>query len=231
MISAPYKNKGNELVLSMIPAGARRVLDVGCGAGDNAKRLKTMRPDIEIVGLTHNEEEARMAAPYMTSIRIMDIEFDPLDEVGTGFDLIILSHVLEHLREPVDVLKRFLPLLEPDGHVLIAVPNLLEWRTRTSLMRGMFRYTDQGILDRTHLRFFTYDSAADALVSPISELKLIDRNGRGAAPLGPMRRFLFPQAVSRGIDRMAVRMFPNLFAGEVALLAVKESMAPTFKEA
>jgi SAM-dependent methyltransferase len=222
MISAPYQNNGNDLVLSMIPATARRILDIGCGAGDNARRLHSTNTKIEIVGITHSHVEADMAAPFMTAVKVMDIEVDRVDGFGEAFDLLLLSHVLEHVRDPVAVVNRFLPLLKASGHVLIAVPNTLEWRTRLAFMRGRFKYADHGILDRTHLRFFTYETAAPEMIAPIPELSLVRRDARGAAPLGPLRHYLLPRSAKAQIDRMAVRAFPNLFAGEVALLAVKQ---------
>ena len=163
-----------------------------------------------------------MAAPYMTRVIVMDIEHDPLDDLGDGYDLLLFSHVLEHLRDPVKVVTNFLTLLVSGGHILVAVPNTLEWRTRAAFMRGRFHYGDHGMLDRTHLRFFTYDTAASELISPIPQLKLVRREGRGSAPLGPLRRHGLPQPARDWIDAFAVRSYPNVFAREVVLLALKE---------
>jgi len=103
--------------------------------------------------------------------------------------------------------------------VLIAVPNTLEWRTRLRFLRGQFDYADSGILDRTHLRFFTWQTAARELVEPLPELRLLKRKGRGVLPLGRLRRRLLPGRLLRALDEAAVRRFPNILAGEVALLA------------
>ncbi len=218
-IAAPYVNSGNDLVLSLVPADARHILDIGCGGGDNARRLKETRPGIRIVGITHSAEEAELAAPFMAGVHVLDIERDLATDLGGPFDLLMLSHVLEHTRDPVAVLRRFLPLLAEGGHVLIAVPNTLEWRTRMRFLGGKFQYADHGILDRTHLRFFTYETAARELVEPVSELTLIARQGRGALPFGRLRRRLLPAGLRNVLDEAAVRRLPNVFAGEVALLA------------
>lgn len=220
-IAAPYVNAGNPLVLSLVPVGARRILDVGCGGGDNARCLMASGRDLHIVGITHSPEEARMAAAHMAAVHVLDIEREISVDLDGPADLIIFSHVLEHMRDPVAVVSRFLPYLSGDGHVLIAVPNTLEWRTRLGFLFGRFRYAEHGILDRTHLRFFTYDTAASELVDPVPGLNLVTRKGRGALPFGRLRSRVLPGRLSRAADEAAVRWFPNLFAGEVALLAVR----------
>lgn len=218
-VAAPYKNSGNELVLSLVPKEARRVLDVGCGAGDNARCLTVGRADMHVVGITHSDEEARIAKPFLTAVHVLDIEQNIEADMSCSYDLIIFSHVLEHTRDPVEVIRRFLPLLTPTGHVLVAVPNTLEWRTRLAFLRGDFVYAEHGILDRTHLRFFTFRTAAAELIDPVTELALVGKKGRGALPFGRLRRRLLPPSLCRFLDAAAVRCFPNIFAGEVALLA------------
>ncbi|MER8701684.1 class I SAM-dependent methyltransferase [Mesorhizobium sp. M1273] len=218
-IAPPYQNYGNELVLSLVPTVAKRILDVGCGAGDNGRRLREIRRDIDVFGITHSVEEAAMAAPFLSGVEVLDVEFDSLLPLGTGFDVIIFSHVLEHLRDPVAVLRRFLPLLTEQGFVVIAVPNTLEWRTRFAFLRGRFQYGDRGILDRTHLRFFTYATAVAELIEPVRELELLQSRGRGSAPLGPFRNRFLARPLRALIDDLAVRKFPNLFAREIALVA------------
>lgn len=222
-IAAPYVNAGNPLVLSMVPAGVRRVLDVGCGGGDNARHLRAAHPGIEVVGLTHSVEEAEIAAAYMDAVHVIDLERGLTDvemgSWGTPFDLLLCSHVLEHLIDPVAVLRRCLTRLAPGGHVLIAVPNVLEWRTRMQFLRGHFVYADHGILDRTHMRFFSYFTAAEELVASVEGLTLLDRRGRGSAPLGPLRRIGAARGLCAALDRAGVARWPNFCARETVMLA------------
>lgn len=222
-IAAPYVNAGNALVLSMVPKDTCRVLDVGCGGGDNARLLREMRPGIEVIGLTRSSEEATIAAPHMNKTHVVDLEKDLTDDVitqwGGQFDLLLFSHVLEHLTDPVSVIRRCLTRVRSSGHVLIAVPNVVEWRTRIQLLRGNFVYTDQGILDRTHMRFFTYRTAADELVSPIAGLHLLEQRGRGSVPLGPLRKIRLAHSLWRAIDSAGVNWRPNFCCSETALLA------------
>lgn len=222
-IAAPYVNAGNPLVLSMVPNGVHRVLDVGCGGGDNARHLRVTHPGIEVVGLTHSAEEAGIAAAYMDAVHVVDLERGLTDAEMAGwgmpFDLLLCSHVLEHLTDPVAVLRRCLTRLAPGGHALIAVPNVLEWRTRMQFLRGRFVYTDHGILDRTHMRFFTYLSAPNELVAPVEGLTLVDRRGRGSAPLGPLRRIGAARELCAVLDRASVARWPNFCARETVMLA------------
>lgn len=222
-IVRPYLNAGNPLVLSMLPDSIGRVLDVGCGGGDNARHLRAVHRDIVVVGLTHSEEESRIAAPHMHAVHVIDLERGLTDaamaEWGPPFDLLLFSHVLEHLIDPVAVLRRCLTRLAPGGHVLIAVPNVLEWRTRMQFLRGSFVYADHGILDRTHMRFFTYDTAPTELIAPIEALTLVDRRGRGSVPLGALRRLTAARGLWAAIDRAGTALRPNLCARETAMLA------------
>jgi SAM-dependent methyltransferase len=223
-IAAPYVNAGNPLVFSMVPKGVRRVLDVGCGGGDNAQLIHAAHPEVEVVGLTHNAEEAKIAEPHMDAVHVIDLERGLTDaamaEWGPPFDLLLFSHVLEHLIDPVAVLRRCLTHLTPGGHVLIAVPNVLEWRTRMQFLRGSFVYTDDGILDRTHMRFFTYDTAPTELIAPIpGGLTLIERRGRGSVPLWPLRRLRFARDLWAAIDRSGIKRRPNFCARETVMLA------------
>ena len=214
-----YQNAGNDLILSLVPGDARHVLDVGCGAGDNARRLMELRSDRSIVGITHSAAEAEIARQHCTDVLVADLNAGIPAGVGGPFDAMIFSHVLEHLADPVRLLDSLLPHLRPDGAIVISVPNVLEWRTRARFMRGDFAYADDGILDRTHLRFYTYRTAARELLGSMPQLQIDRLETRGSFPLGPLRRSPLPDRWKRGIDRFAVRQWPNLFASEIGILA------------
>lgn len=222
-IAAPYRNAGNPLVLSMIPPDVTRVLDIGCGGGDIARALRAARPRVEIVGVTHSPDEARIAAAHLDAVHVLDLErgltAPALARWGRMFDLMIFSHVLEHLTDPNAVLQRCLTRLRPGGHALIAVPNVLEWRTRLGFLRGSFDYAEHGVLDRTHMRFFTYRSAPRELVAPIEGLRLHTQRGRGSLPLWPLRRIGAARGLCAAVDRVGLALWPNLVARETAMLA------------
>jgi SAM-dependent methyltransferase len=219
-----YSDTGNQFVARLVPPSAGRILDVGCGSGDTAALIKRLNPAVWIEGVTFNPAEAVAAGNVLDRVHTFDIERPPYQDSLSGhFDCLLLSHVVEHLRDPSGAILRFLDYLSPGGTMVVAVPNLLEWRTRLRLLRGRFEYADAGILDRTHLKFFTFDSADSELLGPAmrGRVALMEKLGDGAVPLGPMRHIGFMQGVAKAIDMLGVRMRPNLFAQQVVLIARK----------
>lgn len=220
-----YHNAGNPALLALLPPGARRVLDVGCGAGDNAALLRSREPACEVHGITHSSAEAALSAPRMARVWVFDVEAAwPAELERQRFDALVFSHVLEHLREPSQVLRRSCRLLEPGGSALIAVPNVLGWRQRLRFLAGRFEYAESGVLDATHLRFFTYHTADALLLAGAPELRLDEKRVTGSVPLWWLRRRLLPGGVSAAIDALGCRLRPNLFGAQILL---KVSKAPS----
>jgi SAM-dependent methyltransferase len=220
-----YTNAGNPLVAKLVPPTAMTILDVGCGAGDNARLLLNQSPSRRITGLTYSPTEARLAETVCETVHIADVTTVDPKRLGGPFDAIIFSHVLEHVAEPAIVFERLLPCLASRGAVIILVPNVLQWRTRWQFLRGRFEYTEFGVLDRTHLRFYTPQSAIAELVKPIAGVQLDNVAYNGSAPLGPFRRRLLPSAFRKWIDSAATNRWPTLFASEIALRVVRQNAA------
>lgn len=218
-----YASAGNEPLVTLLNHTVERVLDIGCGTGGNAVLIKSLYPDSKIYGITHSTSEADIARHYMNHCWVADIECElPLDLEAERFDTLIFSHVLEHMRDPAMVLSRFVNLLEQGGQVLIAVPNILSWRMRTQFLLGNFEYQSGGVLDETHLRFFTYFSIDQLLLSPIPELELVNKTASGNVPLWLLRRYVFPERWSNRIDEWGCKHWPNLFGWQIVLKAVKK---------
>jgi SAM-dependent methyltransferase len=145
----------------------RRVLDVGCGIGLNGAAAK--RKGAHVTGIETAATAVAAARQRLDEVLVADIT-DPealgraLD--GRTFDLVLLGDVLEHLADPQRTLEAVLPHLEDGGRAIVSVPNVAAWTMRLALLRGEWRYTRSGILDETHLRFFTMESAR-ALVESV----------------------------------------------------------------
>ena len=217
-----YSNQGNRDLLALRPEGAREILDVGCGAGDNAEILKRACVDCRVTGITYSIAESRIARPRLDECYVVDIEHTvPEALVPESFDLVLFSHVLEHLREPAAVLARYSELLRPGGVILIAVPNIACWRIRLQLLRGDFEYQTSGHMDDTHLRFFTYFTVASYLLSKSPRLSIDTCGASGSVPLWVMRRVPLLRQAAEAIDRWGVARWPNLFGGQVLLRVVK----------
>ncbi len=152
------------LALLLVPEGSR-VLDVGTATGSVARGLRAHGS--RVWGVEIDEEAAGQAANVCEQVVIGDVE--QLDLAGElhqhEFDWLLLLDVLEHLRDPLATLERCLPLLAPEGRVLLSLPNIAHASVRLQLLQGRFQYTETGLLDHTHLRFFDEQSMRELLAS------------------------------------------------------------------
>ncbi len=151
-----YYSGIREDILEIIPGykEGMRILEVGCGFGETLGRIRYLSPGIQVYGIEITKKVADIANkkfPVMCdNIETMDLPFDE-----QSFDYIIFADVLEHLVSPHAVLKKIYPYLKNGGHVLTSIPNIMNATVIYQLLHGHFTYEDSGILDRTHLRFFT----------------------------------------------------------------------------
>jgi len=219
-----YTNLGNAPLINLLSGGSGHVLDVGCGAGDNATLIKSRGWSGEVCGITYSAAEAERARAHMKECWVMDVEADlPKSLLDLSFDVIIFSHILEHLRYPAGVVAKFSQILSKGGQVLIAIPNILSYRMRLQFLRGDFRYSPEGgVLDDTHLHFYTYFTADEYLLSESTDLKLTNKAVSGSVPLCLLRRHIFPTAWSKTIDAWGERNWPNLFGNQIVMRAVKQ---------
>lgn len=137
--------------LNSLPA-QNKVLDVGTATGMLARMCanKTLR----FFGVETNSTWAQVASPFYEKIWIQSI--DAVDEESLkGYNAVVFGDILEHLSAPQSVLKKLVNLQAPDSVFIVSVPNIANFWVRLNLLFGRFDYADRGILDRTHLRFFT----------------------------------------------------------------------------
>jgi 2-polyprenyl-3-methyl-5-hydroxy-6-metoxy-1,4-benzoquinol methylase len=209
-----YKNEGNKGLLSLLPASPGRVLDCGCGAGDNARILK--ESGWRVTGVTIDPREQEAAKEFCDTVHLADLEHGLSQSVEGVFDVVLASHVLEHLAKPERLLQDLQRRMTANGVLAVALPNIAHYGQRLSLLHGRFDYTATGLLDRTHLRFYTHSTA----------IQLLERNGyellrttaEGALPWWKARRVVPINLASR-LDKWAVKKWPNLFSYQSLLIA------------
>lgn len=143
----------------------KTVLDVGCATGYLARQLAVR--DCEVYGVDNDPEAAERARKYLVELVIADIDQSPLTDhfAPDKFDAVVFGDVLEHLVHPERVLAEAVTLLKEDGCIVVSIPNVAHGSVRLALLQGRWEYTDTGLLDRTHLRFFTRSSVIALLQS------------------------------------------------------------------
>jgi SAM-dependent methyltransferase len=153
---AAYYGRPRREMRPFVPRHARRLLDVGCGAGAFAAGLKQERPGLEAWGVEMDPVAAARAARALDRVLVGDA-LAVLPQLGPErFDCIELNDEHEHVWEPERLLAGLVPLLAAGGRVVASVPNVRHHSAVADLvLRGKWEYTDEGILDRTHVRFFT----------------------------------------------------------------------------
>jgi len=179
-----YENARPE-VAALVPAGARRILDLGCSSGALGAAIKA-RQQAAVVGVEIDPEYAKDAASKLDQVLCSALE--DIDTAALGhFDCLVAADVLEHLVDPWAQLARFAELLEPGGLAVISLPNVRHWETFWQLgRRGTWPTRSQGIFDRTHLRWFTLFDAHGLLDAAGLDVKQVVRviRLRPGAPSG-----------------------------------------------
>ena len=200
-----YPDADREEIVSFVPVGATKILDVGCWRGAFGAELKRQRPSVEVVGLEPNETAAAIAAQRLD--RVITGRFP--DNVDDGpFDCVVFNDVLEHFEDPWAALRSTAKLVSPGGRVVAVIPNIRHVRVTVPLVfAGRWEYMDTGILDRTHLRFFTRSSMIGLFestgydVESVSPLDISDVGIRGVV----MRLLFSPLGRENSIGLRAMR--------------------------
>lgn len=177
MEQTPLRDYYNANVLALISPNSARIVEVGCGGGALAREYRKINPRCEYIGIEIVPRYAEAASSHCTRILVADIEQLSDDEFQTLFpsSCWIFSDVLEHLYDPWSLLRRIRNMLQPDSSVIALIPNAQHWTIQARLNCGAFRYEDLGLLDRTHIRWFTKLTLNELFES--AGLKIVEGGG------------------------------------------------------
>lgn len=202
--------------VEQIPIGSR-VLELGCATGFMGEYLIKHR-GCTVYGVDLRAPELHRAAKVLDGVLAADLEAADLVRVlragigPTKFDVILATSVLEHLRDPGATLHRLRQLLTPSGLIVATTPNIAHWTTRLMLLRGRFDYTEYGIMDNTHTRFFTARTFQELFTQH-----------------GFRQRHFSIDAEGGGYPRLSLFLagwWPGLFAYQLLYVGEKERLDP-----
>jgi 2-polyprenyl-3-methyl-5-hydroxy-6-metoxy-1,4-benzoquinol methylase len=199
----PYLEEINDGILrrfrrlpkDFLPSGQRgRVLDVGCGRAALGGAIRER--GWEVWGVEQSPEACTTARTRLDRL----IEADLTDFASVEpqlqeqeFDVLVFSDVLEHLVYPTDVLRRYLRRVRPGGRVFVSVPNMVVWSNRLRLLCGIVDPTDTGVMDRTHLRFFSFRVARRMVTDAGCVVNSTDSTPHLARTVLPLVKMMMPR--------------------------------------
>lgn len=198
-------NSLNMRVVEFIPSNAT-ILDVGCSTGQLGRFLIDKKKPKKIVGIDNDTNALKEAEKYYDVIHVLDI--DDLKKLPLGkdtFECIVLADILEHTKNPKLVLNKLKNYLSPGGIFVISVPNFSFFLVRLKVLFGKFQYQSEGILDETHLHFFTPNTIKDLVIE--AGLNVISLRGY----INTRKSLMFADYFAK--------YYPSMFAYQLLLVA------------
>ena len=213
-----YLNSGNEDVLRLIVKPSSRILDVGCGGGSLAKILTANGHSVD--GLTISNIEYKIAQEFVINIYLHNLENGLPDEMlHSQYDYVICSHVLEHIVYPDKLLKDIYLVLKPGGSLVVALPNIMHYKSRLKLITGNFMYEDAGIWDNTHVKWYTFNSAKKLLSNYGFLIEMATVTGE--LPLNSLFAKILAPSIRKRIFTVLIKISNGLFGYQILLRAKK----------
>jgi 2-polyprenyl-3-methyl-5-hydroxy-6-metoxy-1,4-benzoquinol methylase len=212
----------------LVPASLSVVMDVGCGEGVTSHWLKQIRPNITTVGVEIDRSVAAIAAGVVDTVLVVDIDegVDALADYRGRVDLLLLLDVLEHLHDPWARLMEMKSLLAPSGVVIASIPNVRNLKVLGPLLvKGEWRYQGSGILDRTHLRFFTRRSVVELFAGAGYVIQKMAATG----PLQPSRIKSLSGGIAFVANAILAGSLEDFVAHQYVVRAVAAEFAPPVK--
>ena len=201
-----FSGARRDLVDALPTGGDAAILEIGCGTGATGALALSRGKAGRYVGVELFEAAAAQARRALSDVVGGDVEKIALPFEADSFDALILSEVLEHLVDPWAVLRRLAPLVRRGGCVYASSPNVAHWRVVRELLAGRFTLADQGVFDRTHMRWFTPSTYRD----------MFEQSGFAVDRVGPLTPF---SARTRALSRLTGGRLDHLFMVQISLAA------------
>ena len=209
--SAKYFSGPRRDFLTALPDNPNaEILEIGCGDGSMGALALTQNKCGRYVGVELFERAGEIARAKLTSVLVGNVETLEFPWPEKTFDALVMSEVLEHLIDPWQLLRRLHPLMKDNALVLASSPNVGQYKVIKGLIFGKWELTDIGVMDRTHLRWFTPQSYRDMFEQ--SGFEVID-----VLPVVPFRTHV------RLFNRVTARFFEHIFVRQINLKAKKRA--------
>lgn len=200
-----FANARHDIVALLRTDANSAVLELGCGAGGTGRAVMAANKAGRYVGLELNEAAAEIAAASLSEVIVGDVQTMDLARFSGQFDALIVSEVLEHLTDPWATLGKLSVCLKPGAVVFASSPNIAYWGVVKNLIKGRFEYRDSGVMDQTHLRWFT----------PESFRQLFESAGINVSTIRPMRE---PGWKGRIFNALTGRRFSHLLMAQMLVV-------------
>lgn len=200
-----FANSRRDIVELLRTTTDSAILELGCGAGGTGRSVLSAGKAGRYVGIELSEVAASTAKQHLSEVIVGNVEQLDLTGLAEQFDALIISEVLEHLVDPWTTLGRLVCCVKPGGAILASSPNLAQWQVIRDLIAGRFDYTESGVMDRTHLRWFT----------PHSYRQLFEAAGVDIEALRPIRQ---PGWKARVVDRLTAGRLAHLFMTQIMVV-------------
>jgi SAM-dependent methyltransferase len=232
-----YESINIPLWHALKPVQGKRILDVGCGSGALGELLQKNGNTVE--GITVSHTEAQLAAPRISKVNVLDLNNPASAAAVDGvFDVIVFGDVLEHLLDPLESLATFTKKLAPDGRVCISLPNIACFYVRLGLLVGRFKTSpDGGVLDETHLHYYTLTTARNLLQRAGLKPEKTDyvpapsvwfyqtfvkkREAGPPAPMAESGMFRFYERCLYPVERFVTLLWPRMLANQFVFVCRK----------
>jgi rhamnosyltransferase len=199
-------------IIPLLPDSVNKMMDLGCGAGETSFQLKKRGYAKWVCGIEGNPKAAEIAREKLDLVIEGDIEKLDWSQAQGPFDVILALDILEHLVDPWAVVEKLSENLSPQGVIITSLPNIQHYSTVFPLVcLGDWRYSEEGLLDSTHLRFFTRKTAIQLMTSTGLQLEEVSFTGMRSGSIS----YLF--------NVLTLGIFKNFFVYQYLLKVQKKN--------